>query len=157
MINREDKYILSEVKKYFHIKELIGRSTYKKYGESSWKFLDIRLLETLLILREKLGKKIFINNWHRGGKFSQRGLRTNVQQIFRNKFLKNVLYISAHVLGKAVDFDVEGMTAEQVRDWIKINQHLFPYKIRLEADVTWVHLDIISESENPKVYVFNPQ
>jgi hypothetical protein len=139
----QDKYILSEVKKYFDIRELVGKRTYKKYGESAWKFLDIRLLETILIVRKNIKRKVYINNWHKKGKFSQRGLRTNVQQIFRSKFLKDRLYISAHVLGKAVDF-------------IKSNYLLFPYKVRLEAGVSWVHLDIISEDKNPRVYVFNP-
>lgn len=152
----QDKYILSEVKKYFDIRELVGKRTYNKYGESAWKFLDIRLLETILIVRKNINRKVYINNWHKKGKFSQRGLRTNVQQIFRSKFLKDRLYISAHVLGKAVDFDVEGLTAEEVRGWIKSNYLLFPYKVRLEAGVSWVHLDIISEDKNPRVYVFNP-
>jgi hypothetical protein len=66
------------------------------------------------------------------------------------------LYISAHVLGKAADFDVEGLTAEEVRGWIKSNHLLFPYKVRLESGVSWVHLDIISEDKNSKVYVFKP-
>ena len=113
----------------------------------------------MYILRKNLDRKITINDWKWGGNFSQRGLRTTVQQIMRNAFIRNILYLSAHPLGKAVDFDVEGMTAYEVRNWILKNQQLFPYKIRLEATVggkpiTWVHLDTIFEEKNPKVYLF---
>ncbi len=156
-MDANEKHILKEIKKYFDVREFVGKRTYKKYGQSSWKFIDIRLLETVLIIRKKLGKPMYANNWYKkGGRFSQRGLRTNIQQIVRKKSLKDRLYISAHVLGKALDFDVQGMTAHQVREWIIQNHSIFPYKIRLEGNVTWVHLDIISEEKNSKVYVFNP-
>lgn len=155
-----EKQILKGIKKYFDIKELVGPATYKKHGERAWKFFDFRLLETLLILRINIGKPITINNWHRGGIFKQRGLRTILQQIVKNFFYKNKLYLSGHLLGKAVDFDVKGMTAEEVRNWIISNQHLFPYKMRLEWKkngkfINWVHLDIIYELKNIFIYKFN--
>jgi hypothetical protein len=114
----------------------------------------------MYIIRKNLGKPITINNWYWNGKFSQRGLRTNVQQMFKNAFIRHVLYLSAHVLGRAVDFDVQGMKAQEVREWIVANEHLFPYKIRLEETIngkpiTWVHLDTIFEEKNPKVYLFS--
>ena len=152
MINRSD--LLKELKKYFAIHELVGKRTYKKHGDRAWKFFSFRLLRTLYILRKNIGKPTTINNWKWGGKFSQRGLRTNVQDIFRGFFLKFRLYLSGHVLGEAIDLDVEGMTAEEVRQWIVKNQDLFPYKIRLEADVNWVHLDVLFEEHNPHIYIF---
>lgn len=152
--------ILDGLKKYFDIRELVGPRTYKKHGERAWKFFDFRLLETLLILRINIDKPIIINNWHKGGVYKQRGLRTIIQQIVKNFTYKNKLYLSGHLLGKAVDFDVIGLTAQEVRNWIKMNQHLFPYKIRLEQDkngkhINWVHLDIIYEFKNIFVYLFN--
>ena len=151
-----DSKILKGIKKYFIIQELVGQSTYKKYGESAWKFLDFRLLHCLLIIREGIGKPITVNTWYKGGKFSQRGLRTNIQGIFRGYFKKWKLYLSAHILGKGVDFDVEGMTVEEVHEWIIDNVHLFPYKLRLEFGVNWNYLDVIWEVKNLKIYQFNP-
>ena len=87
-----------------------------------------------------------------GGRKQQRGLRTIVQQMIKNYFYKNKLYVSAHLLGKAVDFDVKDMTAQEVRDWIVENSDLFPFKIRLEDKVSWVHLDVVYEDHNPNVY-----
>lgn len=151
-----DRQILSEIKKYFIVQELVGRRTYEKYGLGSWKFLDFRLLWALLIVRTNLNKRIFINNWHKGGRYSQRGLRSNVQQIFQSFFKKLKLYLSGHILGKGIDFDVEGMTAEEVRTWIIENEDLFPFKIRLEKGVDWVHMDVIQDESKPKIYLFNP-
>ena len=107
-----------------------------------------------MIVREGLNKPITVNNWHIGGRFEQRGLRDNTQPIVKDKTIKGKLYLSAHVLGKAVDFDVKGMTAQKVRQWIVDNHELFPCKVRLEDGVNWVHLDVISEEKNPKVYLF---
>ena len=75
-------------------------------------------------------------------------------------FFKNKLYLSAHLFGKGVDFDVQGMTAVEVRKWMVENAHLFPVKIRLEnllkgKPISWVHMDTFYEQKNPKVYLFN--
>ena len=63
--------------------------------------------------------------------------------------------MSAHLLGKAVDFSVKGMEAEEVRLWIAKNGHLLPYPVRLESGVSWVHLDVYETDTDQKVYFFN--
>lgn len=155
-----DNEILNRVKQYFVIQELVGVNTYNRYGKNAWKFIDIRLLHALLIIRQGIGKPITVNNWFFGGKFTQRGLRTNLQQIFKNYFKRGVLYLSAHVMGKAIDFDVEGMTANEVRIWLIQNEDLFPFKIRLEQRlkgryINWVHLDVFQDETKPKIYLFD--
>ena len=144
--------IIRELGQYFEIKELVGSRTARRYRERSWRFLSTNILHALLIVRQGIGKSITVNS---GGR-EQRGLRTNIQPLVKDKTYRNKLYISAHLLGRAFDFDVKGMTAEQVRDWIENNAHLFPFKIRLEDGVSWVHMDDIDEPQNPKVYRFNP-
>ena len=155
-----DEEIIQRIKKYFKIEEFVNKKTASKYGEVSWQFLCPRLLHTMLIIREEIAKPITINTWHKGGRFSQRGLRTNIGQIVRKKTQRGILYLSAHTMGKAVDFDVAGMSAEQVRMWIKANSIIFPYKIRLEhkmkgKNISWVHLDVFSKETNNKIYLFN--
>ena len=95
-------------------------------------FLTQTRFHCLLIIREGIGKPMTVNNWHRGGKYQQRGLRTIVQQLVKDMFRRGILYLSAHLFGKAFDFTVQGMTANEVRNWIVQNAHLFPCKIRLE-------------------------
>ena len=119
-----------------------------------------RLLQAMLIIRTTLDKKITINTWKWGGKFSQRGLRTNLGQIVMKMVKRKKLYLSAHLMGKAVDFDVEGMSAEEVRMWIVKNEKLFPYKIRLEhimngKPINWAHLDVFWDKKNKHIYLFN--
>ena len=140
------------IKKYFAISELVGKATHRKYGERAWRFLDYRLLYVLFIIRTNLNKRITVNH----GRLQQRGLRTIVQQLVRDKFRRGILYISPHMQGKAVDFDVEGMSAYEVRRWIVDHQALFPFKIRLERGVSWVHIDVVYEEHNPNIYLFNP-
>jgi len=155
-----DEQIYKEIKKYFKIQEFVSKKVYSKYGEGAWQFMCPRLLHTMLIVRKELNKPITINTWANGGKFSQRGLRSNLSSIFMSKFKKGRMYLSAHVMGKAVDFDVKGMTAEDVRMWIKKNEKLFPYKIRLEhimngKPVNWVHIDVLWNKKNNHIYLFN--
>lgn len=156
----ERDQIIQELKKNFKIQELVGKWTYKIHKERSWKFFSTDALHMLLIIRTGLDRPMTINTWHVGGRFSQRGLRSNLSNIFRQMFLSKKLYLSGHVLGEAFDFDITGMSAREVRIWIQLNQHLFPFKIRLEykkngVEINWVHIDCIQELHNPKIYLFN--
>ena len=56
--------------------------------------------------------------------------------------------------GTAVDFDVQGMSAEEVRKWIERNKVLLPYPIRLEEGVNWVHLDMRNDGSKGRVTCF---
>ena len=153
-----DSEIFEKIKNYFSIEELVDKATYDKYGEAKcWQFLCPRLLETLIILREGIGKSMTINSWKNGGSQQQRGLRHNRSSMVKNK---GSIYLSAHMLGKAVDITVSGMEAEDARNWIVENQDLFPYKIRLEhkkngVPISWLHIDVYSLESNPHVYLFN--
>lgn len=156
----KDEEIYKEIKEYFVIQEFVSKKVYDKYGEKAWMFICPRLLHTLLIIRKDLGRPITINNWHIGGKFSQRGLRSNLSSIFMSKFKKGRMYLSAHVMGRAIDFDVAGMGAEEVRMWLKGYYKTLPYKVRLEhkmngKNISWVHLDMFWSEKNNKVYQFN--
>lgn len=137
--------------KHFVLQELVCQDVYNKYGTMAWQFLDNKLLETLEFIREHLGKPIIINNWHRGGHFSQRGLRCNLCPLVRDK---DTPYLSTHIFGQGVDFDVKGMTAKEVRRWIIKHQHQLPYNIRLETDISWIHLDVRGGKD--KITYFKP-
>lgn len=143
--------------KYFKIQELVSKQTYEKYGEKSWMFLDERLILTLDALREYFNAPITVNNWLWGGNLQQRGLRTNCDEIVKNKTLKNSLYVSQHCLGKAVDFNVKNHTVKDVYKVILENPKAFPYIKRIEninKTPTWVHIDI-ANTENENIIIFN--
>lgn len=145
--------IIKKLKNYFSIGELVDTEVLVIHGERAWKFFDTKLLTALLIIREELGKPITVNSMSR----QQRGLRHNRSSMVIGK---KQPYLSAHMMGKALDFSVKGMDAEEVRDWIIENSDLFDFKIRLEhkkqgIPISWVHIDTIDEEKNPKIYLFN--
>jgi hypothetical protein len=137
---------------YFTLKEFACPDVYNKFGDMAWQFLDDKMVITIDWIRRTLGKPITINNWHNGGEFTQRGLRCIQCSLVKDKCIKGEIYESAHILGKAVDFDVEGMSADDVRIWIALNKDKLPYNIRIERDVAWCHLD--TEDTGSKITFF---
>lgn len=149
------KDIIKEIGKYFDIVELVCPHTHRKWGEKSWQFLDTEFLHNLLVVRRDILKSpMYCNNWDKGGSFRQRGLRCNLCQIPINKTNTGVLYLSAHVMGKAGDFDVDGMTAEEARMKILANKDKMPYPFRLEGNVNWLHIDSFDTGSNAGFVVF---
>lgn len=132
--------LITKLKNNFNVKELVCKHCYNKFGETSWQFLSTELLSTLYTLRYVIfNKPITINTWHKGGSFTQRGLRCNRCQLVKDKF--NV-YISAHILGEAIDFNVQDYTTEEVYEAIRNNIDEFEYPIRMEiTDGNWNHID----------------
>ena len=140
---------------YFSVKELVCKHVYERYGENAAMFLDDKLIETLNVIREQiLCAPMTVNNSHAGGNFTQRGLRCNICELVKSKTDAGRLYLSAHMLGKAVDCNVEGMTAEEARRLIIAKQELLPYPIRLEDGVSWLHIDVYNNGKGEKVYLF---
>lgn len=135
--------LITELKNYFDIRELVCQHTYSAFGEKAWQFFDRDFLETLLVIRRDIFKvPMTINTWKDGGTFTQRGFRCNICQLVKDKTLKNQIYLTSHANGAAFDADVQGLTSAQAREKIKSNSHLLPCNVRCEAGVSWLHLDI---------------
>jgi uncharacterized protein YcbK (DUF882 family) len=115
--------------KYFTWQELMPSPEYEPY----WLILmDERLLITLDAIREHYKRPVIVNTWHKGGQFKYRG--------FRPMNLTLGAKYSQHRFGRAVDFDVQGISPEQVRN--DIRSGLFPEITCIEKDVNWVHIDV---------------
>lgn len=140
---------ITALKQYFKVKELVCPHTYQRYRENAWQFLSTCYLETLLVIIEQiLAAPMYCNT----SNFNQRGLRCNLCPIVSNK---QSLYLSAHILGKAGDFTGRGLTAEKARNKIIQNAHLLPYPIKMEKNVTWLHIDTLPQHNIvEKVYLF---
>ena len=135
------------MKQYFDIKEITCDHVYDRFGETAWRFFDPRLLKVMAWLRLKLNRRIIINSRSYG--LTQRGLRCNLCSLVAKK---TTPYLSAHILGAAFDFDVEGMLAEETRQWIEKNKADLPHPVRLEKDTTWVHMDTATEQTEKVTY-----
>ena len=154
IVNTDDmerKDLITKVRQFFSIEELVCPHAYRKWGQRCWQFLDTAFLETLYVIRKEiLGVPMYCNI----GEYTQRGLRCNKCKMVANK---SVSYLSAHVLGKAGDFSVQGMTAEEARQKIIENADRLPHPIRMEANVVWLHIDVLEQyGIDEKVHLFNP-
>ena len=142
--------IIRELHKYFRIRELVCEHTHSEWGERAWQFLDTNYLACLLVIRRDILQQPMTCNHDEA---TQRGLRCNLCQIVKDK---DKLYLSSHVLGKAGDFTVKGLTAQEARSRIRNNAHLLPCPIRMESGVSWLHFDVLPQfGITAKVYEFS--
>lgn len=143
---------IENIKHYFALPELVGREVAAKYGELAWAFIDTRLLEVILWLREGIGIPLVCNT----AALQQRGLRTNLSPIVQEKTKAGKMYLSAHCLGKGVDLSSSEMSAKDMRKWIMQHIAECPHPIRLEGDKsapTWLHIDVMNITDN-KLVIF---
>lgn len=147
-MTRDD--IIKALHKYFQVRELVCEHTFSKWGERSWQFLDTNFLRCLLIIRRDILQVPMTCN-HAGA--SQRGLRCNRCDLVKDK---TSVYLSSHVLGKAGDFTIQGMTAQEARSRIRNMANLLPCNIRMEGGVSWLHFDVLPQfGVDAKVYEFS--
>lgn len=142
--------ILTAIRPYFDIDELVCNHTFDKWGDKAWQFLDTDYLHCLLVIRRDIIKRPM---WCNGSQKKQRGLRCNRCDMVRSK---SSVYLSSHVLGKAGDFTITGLSAEKARELIKANADLLPCPIRMEKGVSWLHFDVLPQyGVTDKVYEFS--
>jgi hypothetical protein len=132
--------------KNFIIEEFVSSKIYNELKNDSWKLLDERILITVDELRLYIGKKITINNWKWGGTFSQRGYR---DLSIGSKY-------SQHRFGRAIDFDVNSYSSEEIRKIIISKQELFPFVTAIEKNTNWVHIDCRYLYRSNGILLFNP-
>ena len=137
---------MGKATKHFDTEELVSKQVFDLLGDSAIKLFDPKALETLEIIRELVKVPLICNNWLTGGDRDDCGYRDLQCTIGASK--------SAHKEGKAFDLVSSFMTAEEMRQLIIDNKDLFPYPIRLEKDVNWLHFDIRNTSDE-HIYLFN--
>lgn len=122
--------------KYFKAYELVDFHTFDKFGEDSVAFFRPEILIALDTIREKTTLKCTVNNWKQGGPFKWRGLRT-VDSLTGASY-------SMHRFGGAFDLDIDGLTADEAREWLRANRPKYPELqaiTRIEIGVNWCHID----------------
>lgn len=121
---------------HFGIWEIVDKSTYEKFGEQAWQFFNPAILISIDGVRDYFGKPVTVNNWRDGGQFQWRGLRPLSCDV-------GAAY-GLHRFGGALDFDVKGLTAEEIRQEILKNKNHEKFKLItcLEGNVSWVHADV---------------
>ena len=147
MMSREQ--IIRELHRFFQVRELVCSHVFSKWGERSWQFLSTDYLHNLLVIRRDILQMPMVCN-HDGAE--QRGLRCNMCKMVKEK---KAAYLSIHILGRAGDFSVQGLTAQEARSRIRAMQNLLPYPISMEGGVNWLHIDTLPQfGITEKVYEF---
>lgn len=150
--------------KYFTIQELVSPEIYKEFGDNAWSLIDDQMMDALDSTREHFTKKygpsakMIINNWHKSNPkfkpFRYRGLRPEncKEGAPQSQHKKRPL--------NAIDFDIIGLTDDQVKDEIMANEAKF-YSMgwrRMESRefaTGWTHLDR-KKTRLKFILVFNP-
>jgi len=122
----------------FILQEFVPKGIWEKYGEKSIWFIDYRIVTIAQFFRERYGKPITINDWHKDGNRTQSGLRYWNTAIGAS--------MSQHKFGRAIDMKwlQEKMFMNIIRQDIKDWQNEF-----LECGLTtieegtdsWIHAD----------------
>jgi len=143
------------VPKYFRAHELVppkvlnSKSTIEIFDMFDQNLLrDMDTIRELCVKEYGEGTYIIVNDWQSGGKFTQRGLRTDLFVGAKN---------SPHRTGDAFDFDVwtrSGETniiisSDKIRTLIRKNKKKLLAIRRIERKTNWVHVDTIIHEFNP--------
>ncbi len=132
--------------KSFKIHELVPRKMYNQYGEKAWRYVDVRLIETIDKLKEIFNQgTMTINNYGFGGNREWSGIRTPDSKWYS--------YGSQHSFANAFDIVFSAYEADVVRQYIIDNPEEFPHIKGIEMGISWVHIDVRNEDE---VQLFYP-
>lgn len=127
-----------KVSNNFIIQEFVPPSIYNEWFEKSIWFIRPVVISFAQFIRDRYGKSVTINNWHAQGKFAERGFRMPTSSTGGK--------LSQHRFGNAIDFNVAGMTADEVRADILAHESEFMAAglTTIEDGAyapTWVHAD----------------
>lgn len=123
---------------YFRLEEFVPKEIYSRFGEKSVWFIDRGTILLADFIRDRFGKSMTINNWHSGGSFNNRGFRVPDSTVGGK--------LSQHKFGKAIDFNIAGVTPQEIYKDIIDNADMY-----MKAGATtvedisftngWIHLD----------------
>lgn len=132
--------------KHFKTYEFLPKRIYELYNDDrGLRHINPKIPLIMDYLREELGARITINDWYWGGDFQQRGRRTIESDVYKE--------LSDHSDGNAVDFHVEGKTANEVRERIlgDLCEDLKVLGVTAIEDEhyapTWVHISVADFSK----------
>ena len=87
-----------------------------------------------------------INDWKIKGHRRYCGFRTQICPIGAR--------FSAHKQGMAADIVSSQLSAAQMRKILHDNADKLPFKVRLEANVSWLHIDVRTDGQTEQIKEF---
>ena len=148
---------------HFKIHELVDRAHFDQFGEKCWDYFNPNFLQALDDLVDFFSDlandycPVVVNNWHSGGPYQLRGMRTLAQAVQQGAPHSEHRYDpdpnNTHLVN-AADCTIGKYSAEEARRIIKSHQEhaLLNRIMRLEGKVSWNHIDC-KPIEN-RIYIF---
>jgi len=143
---------MSKIRPNFDLREFVPPSLYNQFGEKSRWFLDERMLDLAQFYRDWFDAPVTVNNWHRGGNYTERG--------FRMPDSDTGASLSQHRMGRAIDFTIRGVPPDNIKKTTLNNEKKF-FKVGVRAMEskefadTWTHIDCRNTNSN-SIMVFTP-
>lgn len=133
--------------KHFKLTELLPKEVYIDENHGC-DLMDDSIIDVIDWLKGLVGNsvRLIINNWNIGGARNNCGYRTADCTVGAPN--------SRHKKGLAVDIISPDMTAEELRDLVELNKDTLPWPVRIEKNVTWLHIDTDNTTDE-KIYYFN--
>lgn len=94
----------------FHLEEFVPKAVFKQFGAKAEWFVNPRVKAAVQKLRTNLGRSVHMNDYMDGGPHQYRG--------FRPKNCTVGAVYSQHRLANAVDLVVDGMSSEEVFEYL---------------------------------------
>lgn len=143
---------MGNLSKHFSIEEFVPKPIFDRYMANSKWFIDPKLVAIAEFIREEFELPMTINNWHKGGKFQERGYRVPTTQTGAR--------YSQHKFGRAIDFNIQGIPPQEVAEWIKASfAYLKPLGLTTiehpDDTPTWTHIDVRNSGMN-ELLIVNP-
>ena len=154
-ITNAGQIYIDTVRTKFNVKELVSRRIYEHQGNFALGYIRPTLIRAIHFLRVYFDSPMYINTWayqNAPGNFQQRGYRE----------LNSIgAKYSRHKYGMAVDFNITGMSSDEVNDHILTHQDNFLSFgfTTIENKIfttTWTHLDIRYTGLPDAMLVVNP-
>ena len=128
-----------KISDHFQLEEFVPPNVFQTWGANAVWFVDPRLIELAEFVRTFFNKPVIINDWHRGGQLQYR--------CFRDQETNVGAKLSQHRMGRAMDFNISGMTPQEVYSAILANSGAFmkaglTSMEDISATPTWTHIDI---------------
>jgi hypothetical protein len=138
----EEKFYDDHLNEFFKLTELLSKPIINAYGKNALQLIDVKVLQSIFYQRVFFNRQIRVNDYKLG--LSNRIVRFPDAPDYRPGSEHSVKIDTAGNIVKkslAVDYDVKGLTAEEVRQTIVKNQNKSPFDTiqRLEKGVGWVH------------------
>lgn len=156
---------MGKATKNFRVEEFVPQKIFEKYGDNSLWFMDRRIVLLAQYIREYFDKPMTINNWNNGGRFNYRGFRNDSYYYQWDSSIsayksKNKGKLSQHRMGRAIDFNISGITPDEIREeFLKNEEQWLNVGLTTIEDgnyaPTWVHIDIRDTRKN-SIFVVKP-